>query len=636
MRYLRSFATFLLVLGLIHSGHGLSTCQAQDELEIPERPATEDLLPETTVAFVQVDNFKDMIEKLQNSTAGQLWSDESITPFIDGMWTEVESAYDGVRDDVGLDLADLTALPHGEFTFAVIAPRRKDPEFFLLMELTDEEEILDRVMDRGRELYEEESGEAIEAEIGEDGFEFEKFRVDERTIKFFRHENLVVACTSEEELDAFVDRWMDREVEKVRPLSSNRKFVTIMNRCLGTDELKPEARFFVDPITLIKASTRGNFAAQATINFLPLLGLDGFLGVGGSMLLDEEDFDSVVHGHVLLANPRGGVFEMIALKPTDYEPETWIPEQAVNYWTTSWDFDKMLTELSALVDAAQGEEGVVDEFIENNINEELQLDLKEDVIAQINGRVTFTQWIQPPANINSTINLIGIGFRDPELAREVVASLVDRANRDAAEGEVNVTSVDYRGVTIWCEPQSRTDQRRERMQEFRQRRRERLLEQGQEVDDARVELELQTQSPAIAIIGNTLVITPQSKQALELAIDTHLGSSPALCEDEEFIRIQDKMRKLLKNESPCALFFQNPEPQMQFMLDLAKSDNTMQFLDQAADGNEFFTRFKRQLDNNPLPEFDRLKKYFQKTGGFATTDDTGYHFLFFNMKPDTE
>ena len=627
--------SFALILGLLIAWPSASIV-AQEEDDIPERPPTEELLPETTVAFVQVDNFQDMIEKFRNSGAGKLYEDESIAALTQGMWSEVENAYNDVKDDVGLELEDITSLPQGEMTFAVIAPRRKNPEFFMLLELNNEDQALDRVLNRGREILEEEEGQEITTETSDDGFEFKKFRIDDRTVKFFQRDGLLVGCTSEDELNAFIDRWMGREVKKVRPLTANRKFVTIMNRCLGTDELKPEARFFVDPIQLAKSATRGNFAAQATINFLPLLGLDGLLGIGGSMLLDEKEFDSVVHGHVLLSNPRGGIFEMIALKPTDYEPEAWVPDDVVNYWTTSWDFDKMLSELTKMIETAQGE-GVVDEFIENNINSELQIDLREDLIAQLDGRVTFTQWIQPPAKINSTITLIGIGFRDAEKARELVAKLVDRSNRDLDEDEdPRIVESEYRGVAIWSEPTSRTNRRQERMREFRDRRRQRRLEQGAEPQEDRVELDLQTQTPALAIVGNTLLVTPQSRQFLERAIDTQLGNIPSLRDDDEYLAIEKQMRKLLKNESPCALFFQNPEPQMQLMMDLVNSDNTQKFITQAAEGNKYLTGFKQQLDENPLPDFDKVKQYFTKTGGFATTDDTGYHFLFFNLRPKDE
>ena len=49
-----------------------------------------------------------------------------------------------------------------------------------------------------------------------------------------------------------------------------------------------------------------------TVAMLPVLGVDGLLGVGASMTMDAGQFDSVMHAHVLLDNPRTGVLEMIA------------------------------------------------------------------------------------------------------------------------------------------------------------------------------------------------------------------------------------------------------------------------------------------------------------------------------------
>lgn len=620
---LLSIASLVVLLSSV----SFAVVQDDDDSDIPERPSTEKLLPETTVAFVQIDNFSDMIGKIRESAGGQLWNNEDVAPLVDGMWEEAKLAYDEeAKESVGLELDDLTSLPQGELTFAVIAPRRKNPEFFMLMELNNEDEALDRVLGRAREAIQEEAQEDISSETNDDGFEIESFNADDRKVYFFRHNDLLVGCTSEDELNAFIDRWMGREVEKTRPLAQNRKFVTIMNRCLGSDEIQPEARFFVDPINLAKSSTRGDIASQAAINFLPLIGLDGLLGIGGSMVLSEEDFDSVVHGHVLLSNPKSGVFEMLAFKPTNYEPETWVPADVTNYSTTSWDLDKLLAELTTMIETARGEEGVVDEFFENTINSELQLDFKEDILALLQGTITYTQWMQPPAAINSGVNAISVKLRDTEKAREVLQTVLDRINRDADEDRL--VEVEYRGVSIWCEPDARVTERQDRIQQFRDRRRE---ENG---NAGRVEMEIQSQQPAFAIVGESLILSPQSKKFIEHAIDTELGSKPALIDDEEFRSISQKMAKLLKGELPCVLFFQNPQETIKSLMDVTKSDNMRDFMSQAAEESTLFGRFKGRLDDNPLPDFEKLQKYFTKSGGFATSDDTGYHFLFFNLKPE--
>ncbi len=611
----------------------------QAQLDPETRPPTEDLLPETTVSFVQVDNFRDLMGKFQASSFGQMFEEEAIANLRDGLFEEAKLAYEDVKDEVGLEVDDLMALPAGEMTFAVIVPRRKDPEFMLILELDDDTEALDRVLDRGRQFALEESGEEVTAEEStEDGIEYESFSVDGKRVKFFRLGGLLVGSTSEDELEAFVDRWAGREVEKVRPLSSNRKFITIMNRCLGSEELKPEARFFVDPIALAKSSTRGNVSAQVALNFLPALGLDGLLGIGGSMLLSEDDFESVVHAHVLLADPRSGIFEMIALKPTDVEPEPWLPANAVNYMTTSWDIDQMMSELTTIVEAFQGE-NAVDEWIQENINEELELDLKEDILSHLTGRVTYCQWMEPPMKFNSQVNVVAFEIENLEAFEKSIEAVVARVNRgdDGEEGsEEKIEESEYNGIRIWSQPITRIEQRMERRRERFQERAERRG-RGIEGDLAQLSFEnLNTPQPSFALIGNYLVFSPQSKAFIEQAIDVDQGESESLVNDTKFQSISGKMTKLLKTDMPCATMYSNPEESVKMLYEIYQSDTTQAIISRGAEENKYVAGLQGRLQDNPLPEFDELKKYFKPSGGYALSDETGYHFFMFILRGDPE
>ena len=71
-------------------------------------------------------------------------------------------------------------------------------------------------------------------------------------------------------------------------------------------------------------------------------------------------------------------------------------------------------------------------------------------------------------------------------------------------------------------------------------------------------------------------------------------------------------------------------------MEVAKSENTKQMIRQGAEENEVFGRFAKRLEDNPLPEFETIQKYFTKSGGYGTSDETGFHFLFFTMKPSFE
>lgn len=616
----------------------------QSEDSIPERPKTEMILPETTVALMQLPDFQAAVEKMRETGVGQMMADDSVASLVDGLWEEGELAYEEVKDEVGLELSDITSLPDGEITFAVIAPRRKKPEYLVIMDLNGEDGVLDRVMERGRELVQEsdlteEEGEEEdepaneEAISNEDGFEIESFRADGKRIHFFQHENTLVACTSLSELNDLIERWMGREVAKTRPLTSNRKFVTIMKRCAGTQDLDPEFRFFVDPIAVAKSSTQGNAGARFVINMLPLLGFDSLSAIGGTMFLDEEDYESVVHAHVLLTNPRTGIFAMLAFKPTEYEPEEFIPQTTFNHMMVSLDAPKAYAELTNIVDSFMSP-GDFENMVDKNVNEELGLDLKQDIIDSIDGRITWFQWIEEPAIVNGARNGIAFRLKDPEKFEMLMDKLVEKANSDLGGKNKSSDSIekrDYHDVMVYAEPRSKIDDRNKRMEERRNRRGKKNAD-----GETQARMELRIESPQMAIFADCLVISVDSNSLMETMIDTYQGEGERLVDDENYNRIVDESRRLLDNELPMANFYSDPKRQIKWLLDLANTDQTKAVLNSVGEDNKYLSGIKNRLNDNPLPEFEQLEKYFSQSGGFMSDDDTGLHMLFFTLKSDNE
>ena len=641
------FAILVAVLSL-PSYAVFASPQSED---IPERPKTEMILPETTVALVQVSNFRDALEKLKESSMGRMAADEAIAPLIDGLWKELETVYGEVQEDVGLELSDLTSLPDGEITFAVIAPRRQNPEYLIIMDLNQEEGVLDRVMERGREILdspiydlsdEDDTGGDDEAAANEDGFEIDSFRVDGKKVHFFRHESTLVACTSLSELNDLIERWMGREVEKTRPLSANRKYVTIMKRCEGTDALDPEFRFFVDPIRVAKSSTLGNPSARTVVSVLRLLGFDSLAAIGGTMFLDVEEYESVMHGHVLLSNPRTGIFNLLAFKPTEYAPEEFVPKAVVNHSMISVDAPKAYAELTKIVDAFLDDSFVDDEYfertveetsfvddeyfertVEETVNEEFGISLKEDIIDSIDGRMTWFQWIEEPAVIG-TCSAIAFRLNDTEKFKTLFEEMVDEANGNLSPKKAkknvqpSIESRNYRDVTIYAAPRSKIEARNERK------------------DEKQEQTETRFETPQVAIFGDCLVISLNSDKLMKTMIDTHLGEGDKLVDDENYSRIVDESQLLLGNELPMANFYVDLKRQLKWMMEVINTEQTGKVMDSAAERNKFIAGFKRRLDENPLPDFDQLEQYFSQTGGYMSEDDTGLHILFFTLKSGVE
>ena len=611
-----------------------SAFASPQEDSIPERPKTEMILPETTVALVQLPDFQAAVEKMRETGAGKMMADDAVASLVDGLWQEAESAYDDVKEDVGVELSDLTALPDGEITFAVIAPRRSNPEYMIIMDLNEEEGALDRVMERGREmLLQDEEVEGDEDSLNEDGFQIESFKADGKRVHFFRHENTIVASTSVSELDDLIERWMGREVEKTRPLASNRKFVTIMKRCTSPQDLEPEFRFFVDPIAVAKSSTRGNAAARFTINLLPLLGFDSLSAIGGALFLDEEEYESVMHAHVLLTNPRTGIFALLAFRPTEYEPEEFIPQSAVNHMMVSLDAPKAYAELTKIVDSFMSP-GDFENVVDKNVNQELGLDLKQDIIDSIDGRITFFQWIEEPAFLNGTRSCIAFRLKDPENFEMLMDKMTERLNDDFGGKDESIEKRDYRDVTIYAEPRAKVEERNERMKKRLGRRRS--GKRRAITSEPEVRMERRVESPQMAIFCDCLVVSLDSNNLMQTMIDTFQGEGDRLVDDHNYARIVDESRRLLSNELPMANFYSDPKRQLKWLLELANTDQTKEVLDSAAENNKYLSGLKQRLEENPLPEFEQLEKYFSQSGGYMSDDDTGLHMLFFTLKSDEE
>ena len=171
-------------------------------------------------------------------------SEMCIRDRVNGLMEEARAAYGEVEEEIGLSMEELQSLPGGEITFAVLAPKRKDLAFAVIIETDPENEAVEKALERAREQALEDGNE-IDEEETDDGFKLEKFRTDGQTMTMFNRDGLIVACSDEDEMTALIDRWEGREVETIRPLSSNRKFVTIMRRCAGNDELTPEFRMYI-------------------------------------------------------------------------------------------------------------------------------------------------------------------------------------------------------------------------------------------------------------------------------------------------------------------------------------------------------------------------------------------------------
>ncbi len=586
-----------------------------------QRPKAVDLLPEKTVLYVQLDDVKQFIQDMSASGFGQMLQDERIAPFVTELYGEAKAAYQDIEEQVGVSFDELESLPQGEICFAIVTPRRDDPAFVLVIDVNAETGAAQKLIDRGTSLAE---GEGAVTEVQEQmGLQIHSVvESGDEQVHYVLHEGTFIAATNPTVLSEMLIRWKGEPDSEDRSLAENRKFVTIMNKCRSTEDLPMAMSFFVDPIAMVRGFTRGDLGTRAMLAALPVLGLDGLLAVGGASVFNEQGYESVFHLHVLLANPRAGIFEMIALKPGQYEPEPWVPDDVVTYVTSSWDIRKFMVELEKIVDTFGGE-GFMQSQIDNNVNEELGINLQTDLIENLEGRITYIQWIADPPRFNSQINGLGVRVNDVEKASNLIESLLARVD----ENRDDIVQSTYEGIDYWHSARAFGPDERDQEEALRRT-------SGADADeDLSANIALRPVQPCFGFVGDNFILT-ESKAFFERVIRTYNGDEPKLADDELFRRTTEEMVRLLDTGLPSVTMYQRPDLAFRMWFDLLKTENTQSLLARGADQNKYVRGLKRVVDENPLPEFDEVKHYFAPSGAFIVNDETGFHLLAFQFKPE--
>ncbi len=596
----------------------LLTIGPAEAQELPDRPATEMLLPETTVAMAKMTSFSEFFEKMQNSLGAQMIEDESLAPLVERLYEVGEEQYGRIEESVGMSLDELRTLPSGEMTVALVAPRRKEPAVVVVIELDDENEVVDKAMGRLREVVEDEN--AIE-EVSTDfeDLKIEKAIVRGKPVFFCRYDGVMIGSSSREVLEDMFLRWSGGENEKVRPLSENRKFITISNRCSTSDEFPADAMFYVDPIGIFKANAKGNSGMQMAVAMLPAFGLDGLLAVGGNMYVQTEGYETIIHGHMMLASPREGLFDAIALKPGDYTPQDWVPVNIGSYLTTSWDAQQMYAGIEEISNTLS--EGSFDQFLKG-VKNTAGFELKEAIIDEMNGRVTFIRPILTGDQFNAIGNVFAIGLSDPDKFDEFLEGQLSKEER-----EEDWSSVEHEGVQYWTmgDVTKRSDERRKKWMEKNKRK----VDPEREAARAQRRKSMRQSRPSCVVLGDSLIFG-DSEEFIKIAIDTYNGNQESLAGDKEFQRHAENMTKLLKSDVPAGMLYSDSARELDVLTRAIGSENLKEYLNEQAESKpENFQGLKDALDENPLPNYDFFRKYIPTSGGFVTSDDSGYHFLLF-------
>jgi len=379
-------------------------------------------------------------------------------------------------------------------------------------------------------------------------------------------------------------------------LGENDRFAAIMSRSGGQGGRRPQLMWYVDPIRLIKSAAQRDTGTQVALAMFPALGLDGLRAVGGTVILDADPFDWLLRVHLLLAYPRDGVLELLAFRSGPIEPEPWVPADVSAYTTLYLDLPTIFRVSRTLVDGFRGE-GTFDLFVQRRIEESTGVELEQDLLPLLTGRVTLVNSIERPVTPRSRATLLGLELRDVEAAAKVLEKIVGKNEAFFIRRSVGRTRY------VCFEPPRLAEE-----------------ERGEQ------------QRPSFGILGESFVLADR-ESLFRAAATTLQGGAKAFATSADFRQVATEVFQ--KSSSPAMIQFRRPAQSLRMAYErILAGDEARGQLRRRAERNPLLRNLNAALQANPLPPYAVIQRYLTPGGAILIDDRTGLHYMVFALKQD--
>lgn len=545
--------------------------------------------------MVSVADCRDLAGRFMNTAVGRMSQDPQLSPLVKQLYGSLADVVAGLRDQIGLSLPEMLAIPQGEFTFALV-PYDEGPEAVVLLDagaqLTNAHGLwvrLSQYLDKSGAKKSQETIGGTTVNI------YDLPGPEKRKMVFFEKETTVVLATSIQVARPVLEAWNGGSAKS---LGDNPAFAAILRNCRGEKGEESQVTWFVDPVSLLKAAAQRDPGVLLAVAMLPTLGLDGLQGVGGTMAFDAGQFDDIIQIHLLLENPRSGVFDILALAPGESVPEPWVPADVMRYTTFHWEFKRSFKAFQTLFDSIRGE-GALAAGIQRRINEPLDTDLVETILPSLEGRVTHVNWIERPATITSQATLVALKLKDAAPIRKVLETVSSKY------------------------PETLVRQTFSGKQYFQ-------INPGQRNPNPNVPPRPRPR-PCFGILGDYFIFTDRPS-LFEKVIATGENPAESLGEALDYRLVASKIARRIRGKKPAMLGFLRPDEGLRFLYEMAGADRTRERLRGEAEHNPFFKTLNSALESHPLPAFEVLQRYFAPGGSVAIDDETGLHLTVFSLR----
>lgn len=431
-----------------------SACWAQD------RPASQQILPASTKAWVSVPNVAQLIVEFNATGLGQLTKSDPMAPFFDSFREQMRDMLNEKNVRLGLRIEDLRNVRSGEICVAGVLSRPLGMEsqsvkgthgLVLLTDVkgkeTEAAELLSKV---DRELREQ--GAKLETTQPIHGTNYTKWLISsENGLNHYTYQ-----CLAEGWLIASDNETLFREVlqrlknpvapEQLDRLAQVPAFQKVVERT-HLDNTERHLQWFVEPFGYIELAdairAEQRVWKRRNDDIIPLLkeqGFDLIDGVGGWISFNQDHRDLVHRTFVSTREQRPGsrVTALLDFKNRwglNLTPQTFTPVDSASYLTLSWNMSGAYNNLQPIVDALLGKD-VFNTTVEG-IKKDFKVDLSE-FVGLLNNNLSIVSKSRRPVQFDSEqiAILVGVKERDADVRDWVFKMFKGKAEiiKDDARG----------------------------------------------------------------------------------------------------------------------------------------------------------------------------------------------------------
>ena len=578
------FLAAALVLGL--------TCRPSWSAE---KVPSDRLLPPNVYAYFSVPNVPEFKSRWKQTLLGKLGEDKALSEFWGDVAKQIEKLSEELEKHAGVKIDDLTALPAGELAIAVVQPQGKAIGVVAIMDYGKNDATVDKLLERGAKAAEEHGAKKSEKDIdgtkviifaaskdddGDSDKDKEKDKGADkagapgRQVAYFLRDSYIVIGSDLPAIEAVLTRWDGKHAQT---FAENKTYAYIVEHS-RTPNSTPVLTWYLNPLDLVKAAITSNpEAAQGAamvLGFLPALGVNNFKGVGGSLDLATEDYDSVSRTLMYIEQPTSGILNIFQFPATEQTPPSWVTDDATSYFAFNWNVGGAYDAVEALVDTFQGP-GAFGAMIDGMSGQDgaPKVHLKKDLIDQVSGQMHVTSDVPSADNPAKQRYLFAIDVKDEAKMKSVLETV---AKTPGFPGEAR----EFHGKTIY---------------------------------EAEVPLGGETSKMGVCVANGHLLIATDVTRIDQLILADK--DRKPLAQSENYKKISKAFPA-----KTSMLSYQRQDTQVRALYDMLRTGPLAQQLEGI------------EIDFKKLPPFEAIQKYLPATGSYAVPDKNGALFVNFSLK----